>query len=188
MSKQRLKRAIERLEALEKRIKALEDRINTTDPSEPLSLAKHEAFAQLYVNNQSTFGNATVCYALVYGFEIKESPEVGPEKAKANYNTCSVNGAKMLGRTKVRNRVNWLMDQLYNEINADRQTAYVMQQNHNLGAKMLAVKEFNRVQQRVESKMKVEHTTTMAGFLDQLTKAAEDGNTTDQSDVSTEAS
>ena len=145
----------------------------------------HKRFCELYVKNQELFGNATLCYAIAFGFNLeslsqeaiysdldenghREKLEDSPY-TKA-YNTCSVNGKRLLSYAKINDYINELLNELMTDDNADAELAWVMHQRAELGPKIQAIREFNKVKGRI-----TEHIDMKGLNLSELYKATQDG-------------
>jgi hypothetical protein len=121
-------------------------------------------FCKLYTQNSNLFGNATLCYAEAFGFDLEslsqeavygEPDEFGKrekledsEYTKA-YNTCSVNGSGLLRITKIDEYIKVLLNEMMTNENADAELAWVMKQRQDLGPKIQALREFNKLKNRI---------------------------------------
>lgn len=133
----------------------------------------HRRFCELYVKNQSLFGNATQCYALAFGWDLdslsdesvygppdetghKEYLEDSP-RLKA-YNVCKVEGSRLLTYPNVNTYINELLRNLMTDETADAELTWVMNQRTELGPKIQALREFNKLKGRIIDKKQVELT------------------------------
>ncbi len=108
---------------------------------------QHELFCQLYVNNSEFFGNATFCYAAAYGMDL----EKGSHKTKKNaYKVAQVNGSRLLSNAIIRRRIYQLLNQLMKDEVVDGELAKVIMQNYKLDVKVQAIREYNRIKNRVK--------------------------------------
>lgn len=121
-------------------------------------------FCNLYVKNSDLFGNATLCYAEAFGYDLEslsteaiysESDENGhkekiedSEYAKAS-NVCASAGARLLRNVKVDEHINKLLNELMTNESADAELAWVMKQRIDLGPKIQALREFNKLKNRI---------------------------------------
>lgn len=102
---------------------------------------KQELFCQLYATDREFFGNGVQTYIEVYE----------PDQSKPNwYKTACVCASVMLSNAKIYNRINELLqDQGLNEAFADKQLLFLMQQQADFTNKLGALKEFNKLKQRI---------------------------------------
>ncbi len=148
-------------------------------PIKPLSL-EQELFCQLYVNNDSTFANATACYANAYGYDLKNAdrtPQTDEQgrtiKFSSDYdrmeNTCSGGGSRLLANMKINDRVNELFLLSMNDNVVDQELMKVVKQNYKLDAKVSAVKEYNKLKQRIVDRL--DHTSDGKPIQIQISEA-----------------
>jgi hypothetical protein len=125
---------------------------------------QHELFCQLYVKNAELFANATQCYAEAYGFKLDElsherpvDAETGEQIGNSDFTiaerTCAVNGSKLLRNTKVQERITLLLNEMLKDVVVDAELAKVILQNGNPAAKMTAIREYNKIRQRITEKV-----------------------------------
>jgi len=146
--------------------------------AEALKNPKWELFTHLYSghHNSQLFGNGTQCYSLAFGYterivkaqEIIEDLNIKREagytvKVKAQEaairrmkNTCAVEAARILINPKIRTRCDWLLRSTISTDFSDQELQYVIAQRHDLTSKVQAIKEHNRVKQRVSDKIEGE--------------------------------
>lgn len=106
--------------------------------STPINI-KQDLFCFLYTSDAECFGNATKSYAYAYDIEPNES--------------CASNGSRLLRNDKVRARINTLLDALINPETVDRELIKLVMQNGDLGVKIAAIREYNKVKGRVAEKI-----------------------------------
>lgn len=134
---------------------------------------KHEVFCQYYAKNSSLFGNATMCYAAVYNYNLdnlsheavyEEQEEEGGyiKKIKIEdspydraYNVCSVEGARLLRSPKINERVSQILLSILTPEQVDSEMAWVISQRQNLSAKNSAMREFNKLRGRIIDKFEI---------------------------------
>ena len=105
---------------------------------------KQELFCRMYVNNGSTFGNATKAYADAYDLDI----DGVSDEAKANYRVANANGSRLLVNASIKSRVVKLLNDLLKDEIVDAELSKVIQQDGELSPKMTAIKEYNRIKGR----------------------------------------
>lgn len=103
---------------------------------------KQEEFCKMYTSHYEVYWNATQAYILVYK----------PDKTKSNwYNTASASATRLIKKPHIQKRVNELLqDGGLNELNVDKQLAHVLNQHHDLNAKLAAIKHFDNRNARIE--------------------------------------
>jgi len=126
---------------------------------------QHELFCQLYVKNEELFGNATLCYAEAYNYKLdtlshEESRDEFGQLIEASeydraYNTCSVDGSKLLRNAKVQERITKFLNEMLKDDIVDAQLAKVILQNDKLEPKVSAIREYNKIRQRITEKVDV---------------------------------
>lgn len=129
--------ALTKLDALEKENE--EDKLNP----------QQELFCQLYATDREFFGNGVQTYIEVYE----------PDTSKPNwYKTACVSASQILSNIKVCNRINELLDAGgLNDTFVDKQLLFVISQHEDKGAKMAAIREYNKLKSRVTEK--IDHTS-----------------------------
>lgn len=149
---------------------------------------RHERFCQNYVKNRELFGNATLSYANAYDYDLdslsKESvteEEWDEDKGKSiktiieeseyqkQYNVCSVEGRRLLTYPKINERITKLLNELANDEFVDGELMYILGQKEDLNAKRQAISEYNKVKQRITTKVKVEG-LSLKDLFDQASK------------------
>ena len=86
------------------------------------------------------FGNGVQSYSEAYKIDIK---------VKENYNTCGVNAHKLLNNPKIKIRIDELLKLNFNNEVVDNELSKLMIQNIDLNVKVSAIKEFNKLKQRI---------------------------------------
>lgn len=113
------------------------------EKEEKLNL-KQEAFCQLYVTPTEFFGNGVQTYIEVYQ----------PDQTKKGwYNSACASASQILSNIKICNRINELLEEGgFNDQFSDKQLKFLMTQNADFKSKLGALKEFNRLKQRIVEK------------------------------------
>jgi hypothetical protein len=125
---------------------------------------QHELFCQLYVKNAELFGNGTQCYAEAYGYKLdslsdkrptddlgKETGE--PSERQRAENVCAVEANRLLRTPKIQDRLTILLNEMLKDTVVDAELAKVILQNENPAAKMTAIREYNKIRQRITEKV-----------------------------------
>jgi hypothetical protein len=133
---------------------------------------RQEVFCRLYTQNTQLFGNGTLAYAEAYDYRLDELSderpvlrendqgepvEWGDSPRTLAYNVCSVQASKLLKNPKIDRRIVDLLNEMMTDRQVDAQIVKVMMQNNDLGAKMRAINEYNKLKQRITEKL--DHTT-----------------------------
>lgn len=106
-----------------------------------------EMFCQYFVSSYETFGNATRSYAKAYNIDISD---------KRKYGTCRTNGYRLLTNADIIARVNELLNDLVmNDTTVDQQLAFLIMQNHDYSSKVAAIREYNKLKQRITEKKEI---------------------------------
>lgn len=155
--------AIQKIEKLEKA--GQEDKLNE----------KQELFCQCYATEREFFGNGVQSYIEIYK----------PDTSKPNwYKSACVSASQLLSNIKVCRRITELLeDGGFNDTNIDKQLEIVIMQNADFSSKVAAIREYNKLRNRVIERM--DH-TSKGKELKHLTAfnyiAPDKSNGTDNSD------
>lgn len=108
-----------------------------------------EEFCQLYATDKEFFGNGVETYLEVY--EI--------DKSKPNwYKTACSAASRLLSNVKVITRINEILEAGgLNDAFVDKQLQFLLTQHADFGNKLGAIKEYNKLKQRITEK--IDHTT-----------------------------
>jgi hypothetical protein len=120
---------------------------------------KRELFCQYYAQGTGTFGNATLSYAAAYEIDLGDTTRldklgyvlVAPSY-RAKYQTCSVNGSRLLRDAKVQSRIRVLLNELLKDDIVDAELAKLIMQDGDLQSKVRAINEYNKVRGRIIDK------------------------------------
>jgi PIN domain nuclease of toxin-antitoxin system len=123
----------------------------TTERTEkkPVGLTlRQKKFCKLYVSDTEFFGNGVKSYAKVYSIDLTK---------KSSYKVAKAAASRMLTNVNLLDYMNKLLDDMgLNKVHVDKQLAFLITQNAELGIKMAAIREFNKLRQRIEDKTKVQ--------------------------------
>ena len=111
---------------------------------EVLSL-KQELFCKIYASDREFFGNGVESYVEAYNVD----------KTKQNwYLTAKASASRLLTNVNVLAKIREIMPQIgFNDEFADKELAFVMKQNAEYGAKVSAIREYNKLKKRVQDKL-----------------------------------
>lgn len=120
---------------------------------------KQELFCQLYVHDQNAMGNGTRCYAEAYKIDISDIYNEITKKTEINpsYNICSAESSRLLRNVKIKNRISEILNQFLKDEVVDGELAKVIRQDHKFEPKVAAIREYNKLKQRIVEK--IDHTT-----------------------------
>lgn len=145
----------------------------------PLNI-QQERFCNNFVNIDALFSNATLSYAEAYGYDIDGASQE-PEKDEKGrdiplssdyhrmYNTCGVNGSRLLKNDKINTRINELFLLSMNDGMVDQELVKVIKQNYKLDSKVSAIKEYNKLKQRIVERL--DHTSDGKPITIQISEA-----------------
>lgn len=110
---------------------------------------KQELFCQIYTTDKDFFGNGTATYAEAYGLDLSNPKD---------YNTARANGSRLLMNANILKRIDELLELgTLNDTFVDRQLAKLISQDADFGAKVSAIREYNKLRARIVEK--IDHTT-----------------------------
>lgn len=110
---------------------------------------KQEAFCQLYVSgDKDFFGNWVQSYIEVYE----------PDQSKPWwYKVACSSASRLLSNEKVFNRINDLLEEHWlNDQFVDKQLLYLIKQHADNSSKISAIREYNKLKQRIVSRQEIE--------------------------------
>ncbi len=162
----------------------------STKPKKEKLNPKWELFCRLYTLTDEFFGNATLAYAEAFDYHLEtldkkpkyaelpddetdEDSEKHREIVEASeytkaYNTCSVQGNRLLRNNKILERCSELLNDWMTENHVDAELAKVVRQNGELAPKVMAIREFNKLKGRITDKVKVTNTFSLSDILDEV--------------------
>jgi len=102
---------------------------------------KQERFCKLYATDREFFANGVQTYIEVYE----------PDTSKPNwYKTACASASQILSNIKVCDRINKLLEMNgLNDVFVDKQLTFLVTQHSDLGNKLGAIKEYNKLKQRI---------------------------------------
>lgn len=120
--------------------------------------AQQVEFCNLYVTKEF-FGNGTEAYIEAYNIDLTR---------KGAYEGARASASRLLTNANILNRINELLDNqgLNNEF-VDKQLLFILTQNADFGAKIQAIKEYNKLRQRITDK--IELNGEVKNFIIELT-------------------
>jgi len=136
---------------------------------------KQDLFCQYFVKNSELRGNATLCYAEAYGYDLDsmstenervqewdENKEAyvevekhgTSERARAE-TVCSSNGRYLLRNHRVQDYITKLYNELLRDDVVDRELAKVILQDDKLESKVSGIREYNKLKKRITDLIEV---------------------------------
>lgn len=113
---------------------------------------KQERFCQLYVSKEF-FGHGTEAYAEAYGIDLEKG-----------YKVAQAAASRLLSKVIICQRINELLDAAgLNDEFVDKQLLMMITQNADYAQKMAAIREYNKLKQRITEKVK--HDVSVGGVL-----------------------
>jgi len=110
---------------------------------------KQLRFCQLYVTEEF-FGNGVAAYVEAYGIDIKKS---------GAYHSARTCAHRLLTNVDILKQINSLLDtEGLNDQFVDKQLLLTITQNSDLGAKMAAIREYNKLRARITDKVHIQVT------------------------------
>jgi len=101
-----------------------------------------------YFLSKEFYGNGIESYAMAYQKDLNNPRE---------YNSCKVAASKLLTTNNILTYINSKLEEGgLNDAHIDKQLLFVINQNADFGAKMAAMREYNKLKQRITDKMKIE--------------------------------
>lgn len=131
--------------------------------TEELTL-KQKRFCEIYTSEGDTFGNATLSYALAYGFDLDsldKTPRINEEgKPKQSlydeeYHKCGVMAHNNLRKEKLREYINALLVSKLNDTTVDAQLTKLLLNSRKDDVKLNSIKVYNDLKQRIVKKIDI---------------------------------
>lgn len=123
-------------------------KLRDTDVKKPLSNSRHELFCQIYTSESEFFGNGTHSYAQAYDKDVKERKDAS---------ACAISANALLKNPMILQRINYLLNSQvgFNDVNTDKQLAFLIMQSADLRVKLAAIREYNQLKGRIKRKLEV---------------------------------
>lgn len=132
---------------------------------------KQELFCELFASQREFFGNGTESYIEAYNIDLTR---------KGAYAGARASASRLLTNANILARINELLETgILNDEFVDKQIAFLITQNAELGTKLGAIKEYNALKQRITKKLKVDVTNPARDVLEAagLLEQDDDGQT-----------
>jgi len=113
---------------------------------------KQEKFCRLYASDKEFFGNGVQSYIAAFNIDITK---------KGAYNVAGVNARNLLKNPKILAYINDILEveNGFNDVNVDKQLAFIIAQNADFGSKLGAIKEYNALKSRIKQRIETTNTT-----------------------------
>ena len=103
-----------------------------------------QRFCELYASDKEFFGNGVRSYVEAYNIPIEE------------YNGAKVSACQLLTNPNVLKYISELLTlDGFNDSNVDKQLLFVIEQHIEFGAKVAAIKEYNKLKKRIAEKIEL---------------------------------
>lgn len=98
-------------------------------------------FCEIYTSDTEVIGNGCRSYAIAYGLDMS---------IESQYENAKSSASELLTNPNIYNYINALLDAGgFNDMNADKQIAFLMNQQEDKRAKVSAIHEYNLIRNRV---------------------------------------
>lgn len=105
---------------------------------------KQERFCELYSSHEEFFANGTMAYIEAY--------DVNTSKPNA-YKVAQASASRLLSKVMILDRINELLElRGLNDVYVDKQLEFLITQNAELGTKLAAIREYNKLKSRIVEK------------------------------------
>lgn len=114
---------------------------------EPLSNLSQELFCQNYALKGEFFGNGTQAYIDAYNIDTNKS---------GAYQTARAQASILLTKTNILERIDEILEDWgFNNQHMDKQLWLAATQNADMGAKVSAITQYNKLKQRISDKLEL---------------------------------
>lgn len=136
--------------------------IKKTKLSDTKLTPAQELFCQCYAghHDRDLFSNKTRSYIYSHGETDKHNELIAAKAANPSMETraalkrfenlCAKLGSNLFRNVHIVDRVNELFDSLYSNDHVDRELSYTITQRYDLASKVQAIREFNRISNRIK--------------------------------------
>ena len=114
-----------------------------------------ELFCKLYAGLGDWFNNAVRSYGIAYDYELPSISKVKSDwtnEEKLSYHQAGVEAHRLLKKPKIRRRCEEILLEEFKDEMADKELAWTLKQREDLSAKINAIKEYNKLKQRIVDK------------------------------------
>ena len=123
---------------------------------------KEKLFIKYYLfgcEKEFEFSNGTKSYAKAYGYDIKDEKD---------YNVCGVESSKYLKKPKLKEYMIEMLEEAgLNDDIADAKLIEILKNGNNVEA-LGAIREYNKLKQRITDKLEVKGKISISKLLDEL--------------------
>jgi hypothetical protein len=126
-------------------IKRLEKLEKESQPKEQELTPKQELFCKLYASDKEFFANGVQSYIVAYGIDTNKP---------GAYNSARSSAYDLLTNLHILKRIDELLEvESLNDSAVDKELAFVIIQKADLGSKVAAIREYNKLKARIIEKM-----------------------------------
>lgn len=102
---------------------------------------KQKEFCRLYATDREFFGNGVESYCEAYGLNFTDPKE---------YKVAATSAYRLLKKPEIIAEINkQIVETGFNESSVDKELSFLVTQHADLGTKLGAIKEFNKLKQRI---------------------------------------
>lgn len=127
---------------------------------------QQKLFCRYYTQNTELYGNATLAYAEAYEFNLyklskirdkddKGTEIIGTSEYEKAYDSCNASAARLLVNVSIQKYITRCLNQLFKNEVIDRELTKVVLQDGDLPSKVAAIREFNKLKQRITEKSEI---------------------------------
>lgn len=133
-------------------------KIETEDILEKYDIShEQEMFCQYFTSPTEYYGSGVQSYAAAYNKDLTNQKE---------YNTAKACAWALLQNPKIMRRINALIDNAgFNDMNADKQLLFLMNQHSDFSSKLGALKEYNKLKNRITERLEL-HADVPISFIE----------------------
>ena len=105
---------------------------------------KRELFCKLFASDREFFGNGTQSYIEAYDIDLRE---------KGAYHSARSSAQRLLTKDDILDRITEIMEKCgFTNVAIDKELAFLIKQNADYKSKLGAIREFNKLKQRIIEK------------------------------------
>lgn len=119
-----------------------------------LELSPQEVkFCEIFWTDNACMGNGTRSYAKAYEISLEQLEGESEQETKRRYSDTSSYCSRLLNQSRIKQYLTLLIQNSFNNQAVDDELAKLIRQNAKLEPKLGAIREFNRLKQRILDKI-----------------------------------
>jgi len=131
---------------------------------------KQHLFSLLFTSESEVYGNGVRSFIIAYNLDVVND--------RLNYSRAHRGATRLLQASNILSYIDELISAIaFNDQFADKQLAFLMSQKAHLGIALSAVKEYNKLKQRIVTKIDQNNTFDFGDFVKQAELAEQQGST-----------